>query len=133
MTPTPTTIGMHLCDYILVEEGTRKFSLIGCFTAVRSAVFPTDAKPFFIAADLTDAIGTGAIEFVVARTENQEVVFRRSRQVRFESRLTVVQYGLKVTGCRFPAPGRYEAQLLVDGEWVAQRVIDVRGPGVEHG
>jgi hypothetical protein len=33
MIPTPVALGLTLCDYVIVEEGTKKESLIGTFAA----------------------------------------------------------------------------------------------------
>ena len=38
MSPTPTALGMHLCEYLIVEEATRRVSLINCFSALRCRI-----------------------------------------------------------------------------------------------
>jgi Family of unknown function (DUF6941) len=121
---------MHLCDALIVEENTRRVSLINCFSALRSAHFPTGLRPFWVFADLTDASGLGTAELVVIRASSGERVYTESKPIRFVDRLRVVQYGWRVTGCSFPVPGRYFVTLRVDGDWVAQRWLDLLSVGM---
>jgi hypothetical protein len=114
---------MSLCDYLIVEEGTRKVSLIGCFSALTAAEFPKPPRLFFVHADLTDGTGEGTAELVITYAQTGEEVYRHAKSVRFADRLRVVLYGWKVTNCSFPHPGRYTVSLLVDGQWVTQRTL----------
>ena len=125
MSPTPTAVGMHLCDQLIVEETTRKVSLFGCFTALTAGSFPTLSAPFCVFASLTDGNGLGAVELDVVRADTGEGIYRRTRQIRFSSRIQVVEYGWRIPGIVFPHPGRYYFSLRVDGEWVAQRSLDL--------
>jgi hypothetical protein len=129
MSPTPTALGMQICDGLIVEENTRRVSLINCFSALRSTQFPTGPRPFWVFADLTDGSGPGHANLIVVRAETGEHVFSESKPIRFLNRLQVVQYGWRVTRCSFPAPGRFFITLSVDGEFVAQRWLDVGAPG----
>src|SRR5262245_22970608 len=115
MSPAPTALGMQLCDGLIVEEHTRRVSLISCFSALRSAHFPTGFRPFWVFADLTDGSGLGTAELMVVRAASGETVYAESKPIRFVDRLRVVQYGWRVSGCSFPAPGRYFITLRVDG------------------
>jgi hypothetical protein len=57
MASRPVAIGMTLCDYVIVEEKTKKVSLIGAFTGMRVSRFPSDPSPFSVYAALTDGLG----------------------------------------------------------------------------
>ncbi len=41
MGPRPVVLGLSLWDYVLVEERTKKVSLIGMFTGLGVSDFPT--------------------------------------------------------------------------------------------
>jgi hypothetical protein len=131
MSPTPTALGMHLCEQLIVEEHTRRVSLINCFTALPFVEFPTGPRPFWIFADLTDGSGSGDAEIIIANAATGDAIHAENRPIRFSNRLQVVQFGWRVSGCRFPSPGRYYVTLRVDAEWVAQRWVDVKRIGSE--
>jgi hypothetical protein len=81
--PTPIPVGLVLCDYVLVEQTTRKVSLIGSFWEVGMRRFPEILPPFFVYAALTDGQGTGTLELVVSRLETDEEVFTYRRPITF--------------------------------------------------
>jgi hypothetical protein len=46
MVPTPTALSLTICDYVIIEERTRKVSLIGAFTGISAEYFPILVLPF---------------------------------------------------------------------------------------
>ena len=125
MVPRPVVLGLTLCDYVIVEERTKKVSLIGTFTGVAVDRFPALVPPFSLMAVLTDGQGVGTVDVIADRMDtNQEVYTYRSR-VRFSDQLKEVSFLLRVRQFTAPAPGLYQFTILVDGEWVAQRRVRV--------
>ena len=45
MIPPPMTVGLTLCHYVMVEEGTKNVSLIGGFSKFRGRAFPFTPSP----------------------------------------------------------------------------------------
>jgi hypothetical protein len=129
MTPTPVALCMSLCDYVLIEEGTRKASLIGCFAALSVSSFPSPPHSFWVYTDLTDGTGRGVADLTIARLDTDEAIHRQAKIIDFRSRFTVVRYAMQVANCRFPVPGKYLVTLDIDRELVTQRVLDVRPRG----
>jgi hypothetical protein len=129
MIPTPTPIGLFLCDYVLVEEGTKKISLIGTFEEAHPASFPAVLPPFFVYAALTDGVGRGTLELVFSRLETDEDVFSYRKQISLRDQLSVLHVKLRVRNCPIPASGVYQFALLVDGMLVAQRQLRVYSKG----
>jgi hypothetical protein len=125
MVPPPVALGLILCDYVIVEERTRKVSLIGTFTVIRAASFPALAQPFSAFALLTDGQGDARITLSVSQLQTQEAVYRREMVGLFTDKLAELRVHFRVSQCPFPAPGWYQVTLLVDGDWVAQRLIRV--------
>jgi hypothetical protein len=121
----PTTISLLLCDLVIVDQATRKISLVNTFSGIRTAEFPFVPLPFCVFAILTDGEGDAEISLTVTRLETDEEIYTFERTVHFPDRLTEVQILFRVTGCCFPAAGEYLFTLLVDREWVAQHRIQV--------
>jgi hypothetical protein len=129
MIPPPLSPGLYLCDYVIVEENTRKVSLIGCFTGMGLDEFPSMPQPFSVFSTLSDGLGNGRIRLVVGQPEKDEIVYEREGTVHFPDKVTEVYLHFRVRECEFPEPGLYQFTLLVDNEWVAQRPIRVYRKG----
>jgi len=125
MVPLPIAVGLSLCDYILVEEGTRKVSLIGTLTRLEADGFPYIPRLFFVYAVLLEGVGAARIKLVVRRLDTNEEIYERERQVHFSNRLQELHISFRVERCSFPVPGRYELDLLVDGESVTRRCLRI--------
>lgn len=125
MTPTPTALGMFLCEQIIVDKKTDNLSPINIFNLLRVDGFPSFPQRFSVFAALTDGQGHGKVELVGARLDSGERVFGQPHDISFPNRKTVVSIDLRVTNITFPEPGAYELQLLIDGEMVARRELAV--------
>jgi hypothetical protein len=121
MIPPPVALGLTLCDYVIVEERTRKVSCIGSFTGVKVASFPAIPPVFCVFAPLTGGAGEAALELVVTRLDTDQEVYMVRQKVHFPDRLTEVCVLFRIRDCSFPAAGWYEFALLVDSEWIARR------------
>src|SRR5262245_3803408 len=121
MDPRPVVLGLNLCDYVIVEERTRKVSLIGTFSGLGTAEFPALAPPFSVFAMLTDGLGSATIELIVIQMETNEQVYLHQAVLTFPDKVAEVRYHLRVRQCTFPTPGNYQFTLVLDGEWMAHR------------
>jgi hypothetical protein len=120
---------MSLCDYVIIEEGTGKASLIGCFDKLALPSFPSQPRAFFLAAELTGGHGLARVGVRIARPDTDEPIGWTRSDVHFRDRLFVVRYRTRVMNCSFPVPGRYAVSLLVDGELAGQRILEVTSGG----
>jgi len=118
-------LGLTLCDYVIVEEKTKKVSLIGCFTGIAANHFPAAVQPFSVFAVLTDGLGDATIKLSVSRLDTQEEVLTRQMAYRFPDRLVEVRVHFRITQAVLPDPGWYQCTLFVDGQWVAHRRVNV--------
>jgi hypothetical protein len=105
-----------LCDYVLIEDGTKRASLIGGLTSLEAGGFPYLAPAFFVFAALIDGLGDATVQLVATRLDTNDQIYARRRPVRFSDRLRELHVIFRVADCRFPAPGYYQFSLLVDGE-----------------
>src|SRR5437764_12913993 len=104
MTPPPTVLGLTLCDYLIVEQGTKKVSLIGCFSGLRADTFPTPPRSFYVFAGLTSGLGEATITIEVNDLTADRLVYTNSQRARFTDRLAELQASFRVTQCSFPSP-----------------------------
>jgi hypothetical protein len=125
MVPVPLALGLTLCDYVLVEEGTKKVTLVGSFTGVRAGSFPHIPLPFCVYAPLTGGLGEGTLELTVTNLDADEEIYSLVRSIHFPDRFIEVRALFRLHECEFPAAGSYLFTLLVDDEWIAHRRIRV--------
>jgi hypothetical protein len=128
MIPTPTALSLTLCDAVIIEERTKKVSLIGGFAGMRVERFPALAMPFSAFAIVSDGLGDGTITLSVVREDTGEEVYLREMEYRFPNRLAEVRVHFRLTSCIFPTSGWYRFTLLIDREWVAHRRLRVYSP-----
>ena len=66
MIPPPIALALALCDYVILEERTKKVSVIGRFNSFSVTRFPAMVVPFSAYALLTDGLGDARVELVVS-------------------------------------------------------------------
>src|SRR5207248_6172022 len=96
MEPRPVVLGLTLCDYVIVEERTKKVSLIGTFTGLSVPQFPGQALPFSVFAVLTDGLGSGTIELGIVHMETNEVLYSHQGVLTFPDIVTEVMYHFRL-------------------------------------
>jgi hypothetical protein len=125
MIQRPRGLGLTLCDQVVFEQGTQKPTLVGVFTGIAVDGFPSDAQRFDAFAALTDGLGDSTIDLIAIHLDTDRQVYAQSAEFRFVDPLTVVNLRFRVRQCSFPSAGAYVFALVVDGEEVAQRRIQV--------
>jgi hypothetical protein len=126
MNPPVIALGLTLCEKVIVEERTRNTTIVSTFTKMFADEFPSPPERFALAAVLTGGQGEGTLDLVITRLDTDEETYSIRRQLRFPGRLAEVQVVFHLRDCSFPAPGQYDAILLVDGEWIARRKFSVQ-------
>jgi hypothetical protein len=121
----PTVVGLKLCQHAIVQEKTRNVTLVNCFHRLSFAAFPAQARPFTVCAVLTDGLGEGELTLTMTSLEDMEDVWTRSWKARFHDPLKELWFLMPVAACTFPQPGRYQAELSLDGEPTAQSIFQV--------
>ncbi len=125
MARQPIVLGLTLCDYVIVEERTRKVSLIGTFTGLGVQAFPATIPPFSVFALLTDSVGEVMMKLIITHMESNEVVYTHRGVLPFVDVVAEVFYHLRLRQRVFSAPGSYLFSLLADAELIAQRRLRV--------
>ena len=132
MHPRPIVVGLTLCDHVIVEEKTKKISLIGAFTGLSAPAFPARVPPFSVFTVLTDGSGSATIKLLVTHMDTNEEVYSHEGVQFFPNKVAEVRYHLRLRQFAFPAAGSYQFTLLVDGEWMAHRRLRVYQREIEE-
>jgi hypothetical protein len=120
MSQRPVARCLFLCEQMIIEEGTRNFSLINCFNHLLFPSFPRAPERFTAFAVLTDGFGEVSLEIVVSALDQLEEIYRRSLRGAFRDRLAEYWLTLRARGLIFPRAGAYQVVLLADGEVIGQ-------------
>jgi hypothetical protein len=125
MTPPPIVLGLTICEKVIIEEGTKNVTLVSTFTKFTVEEFPSRSHRVAVYTVLTDGLGDATMDLWLARQDTGEVIQRLRGQIHFPDRLAEVRVLFRLNDCSFPAPGEYQFTLLADGEWLAQRQLQV--------
>lgn len=121
--------GIFFSDGSIVEQGTQKRSLIGCFDQFAFPQFPATYPRFFITFWITNAEGTVTHLEITTRIQDKgsgHVVLSSATKVEFEgekkiTRDEIMALSLGVPSISFPIPGIYTVLILIDGEEAGSR------------
>src|SRR5262245_37850614 len=91
MTPKPTAIALTVCDQVIVDERTKKPSLIGVFTGLGVDDFPSDPQRFSVCATLTGSTGQGRMEVRVVQLATGDQIYDQAGLVAFGDRSATEQ------------------------------------------
>ena len=124
---------MTLCDYVIVEERTKKLSMIGTFWSMAvDDGFPCRPPPFSAVCLLTGGLGRHPITLKVLREEGIELddIFSKTGPIEFRDRFQPVYYTMRFQSLEFPEPGHYLFELSIGETELARstlRVYDRKG------
>jgi hypothetical protein len=128
MTLRPILKAMLLCDSTLVEEGTRKRTLIGLFDRVHAQQFPSTHPAMSVYVQFREIQGT--FDFTLelydlneGRAMNRAVISKY--EVSDRSRDSELVFNLM--SVRFEHPGDYEFRIFVDDLVFGQKQFRLSG------
>jgi hypothetical protein len=110
----PTAQTMTLCDYVIVEERTKKVSVIGRFESIAvDGDFPVRALPFAVVVPLVGGMGDIPVTLTISREEGFELddLGKYASVLPFRNRFQTLYYVMRMRALEFPAPGRYHFTL----------------------
>ena len=130
--PNPSIQAFLVCDSVIEDSLTKKKSLIGIFTHLQAVTFPFQHHQVGLYFCLTDAEGTYHLEIDLVYVNTDQLVCRASLpDIAIQDRLQIADFGINLPALLFPAPGRYEFRLRMNGRVIAQKdfhVIQVPAP-----
>jgi hypothetical protein len=122
----PSVHAFLVCDSVIQDMQTRKMSVIGIFTEVRSTAFPCHHSPMGLYFCLSDAMGTYEFEVsLVNMDQEQRIGMAKLPPVKVDDRLKIVDIGVVMPPLVFPYPGRYEFRVSSHGNFVARKDFNV--------
>ena len=122
----PSVQAFLVCDCVIEDSATRKKSLIGIFTHLRSASFPFQHQQLGVYFCLTDAEGTYQFEIDLFFLNTNQLVCRATLpHIDIGDRLQISDFGINIPIIVFPAPGRYEFRLRIGHTIIAQKDFNV--------
>ncbi len=128
--------GILLSDVSIVEAGSNKRSIVGCFDQFEFPQFPAAYGRFFVTSWISNMVGTLSEIELTCRLEAKgsgHVVFSNSNRVVFPAEQTfdgktIAATSIAVQGVVFQQPGTYTIVLLLNGDKVGERDFLVRFP-----
>jgi hypothetical protein len=123
---TPSVQAFLVCDCVIEDSLTKKKSLIGIFTHLQAVTFPFQHHQLGLYFCMTDAEGTYHFEIDLVYVNSDQLVCRASLpNIVIDDRLQIADFGINIPALLFPAPGRYEFRLRMDGHVIAQKDFNV--------
>jgi hypothetical protein len=128
--------GILMSDVSIVEVGSNKRSVVGCFDQFVFPQFPAAYGRFFVTAWISNLVGTLSEVELTCRVEQKgsgHVVFSNSIHLNFPGEqtfeaVTILATSIPVQGVVFQQPGTYTIALLLNGENVGHRDFAVSLP-----
>ena len=128
----PSVQAFLVCDCVIEDSLTKKKSLIGLFSHLQSVTFPFQHHQLGLYFCITDAEGTYHVEIDLMFVNTDQLVCRASLpDIAIGDRLQSSDLGINIPALLFPAPGRYEFRLRMNGRMIAQKdfhVVQVSAP-----
>ncbi len=126
MQPKPILKAMLICDQTIVEEGTRKRTLVGLFDRVRAAVFPTTHPSMSIYVQFREVEGrfTFALE-LYDLTEDRVLHRAEIADFAVKERSRDCELVFNLLSVRFEHAGDYEFRIYVDDFVFGQKSFKV--------
>jgi len=130
----PTVVpGILLSDLSIVEHGTNKRTIVGCFDHLMFPQFPATYGRFFVTAWIANLAGSVSQIELTCRVEEKisgHVMFSTASTLNFETPHTfeqtqVVALGVPILGGVFKKHALYTVVLLLNGEEVGRRDFNV--------
>jgi len=122
----PSVQAFLVCDQVIEDSLTKKKSLIGLFTHLQAAAFPFQRHQMGLYFCLTDAEGTYHFDIDLMYLNTEQLVCRATLpNIAIADRLQISDFGINIPSLVFPAPGRYEFRLRMEGHLIAQKDFHV--------
>ncbi len=126
----PLAQSFVVCREIIEDCRSHEFVLIGPFTAIIAPQFPLAAR-LSVYAHLTCGHGEYDMALQLWDTEDRALwQWQSPTPIRLSSPLDQHRFSLYDAVLKFPAAGRYDLQLLANGQEVARHALHImRAPG----
>ena len=122
----PSIQAFLVSDQVIEDSVTRKKSLIGLFTHLQAVSFPFQHQQMGLYFCLTDAEGAYQFDIELIYLNTEQLVCRATLpRIVIGDSLQISDFGINIPSLIFPAPGRYEFRLRMEGHLIAQKDFNV--------
>ena len=122
----PSVQAFLVCDQVIEDSLTKKKSLIGIFTHLQTVSFTFQHQQMGLHLCLTDAEGLYHFDIDLVYLNSEQLVCRATLpNIEIADRLQISDFGINIPLLIFPAPGRYEFRLRMEGHLIAQKDFNV--------
>ena len=124
----PILKAMLLCDQTLIEEGTRKRSLIGLFDRVKAPQFPTVHGSMSVYVQFREI--EGVFDFMLELydlAEDKALHKAMVKSFKVEQKSRDCELVFNLLSVRFQHPGDYEFRIFVNDSIFGQKSFQVIG------
>jgi hypothetical protein len=128
----PLLLAVVLCDHIIREAGTNKYSLIGIFNMLFVRQLPCTHASLAAYIALTDGRGQVPAILRLVEVETGKEVLSARTTINFQDPTAVAELALQIPNVRFESLGEYALEFHADGELLGSRklrVLMVKPPG----
>ncbi len=117
--PLPSVLAMLLCDQVIVDEQSKKKSLIGVFDRLNALSYPAPLN-CAVYAKLADAEGQYTFKIRIVNLKDERLLTEIQMQGNVQSRSEPVEVAAYLMGIPIPEPGKYEVQWYADNVYLGR-------------
>lgn len=121
----PVLLALLCADSVIVEEHTKKRTIIGTFTQFHSQRFPAVFPRWAIYVSLTNIDGEHDLTVNIVQRSNNFNVYSATGKLSVSDRNGVVELSLPVINARFQEPGVYGITAELDNREFGHRILTV--------
>ena len=122
----PLLLALVLCDTIIREAGTNKYSLVGTFNTLFVRQLPCTHPSLAVYVALTDGRGQVPAALRLVGIETGKEVFGLKGTIDFRDPTGVAELAFQIPNVRFEGLGEYALEFLADGELLGSRKLRVQ-------
>ena len=124
----PSVQAFLVCDQVIEDSVTKRKALSASSRIynLQTVSFPFQHSQMGLYFCFTDAEGTYHFDVDLIYLNNEQLVCRATLpNIAIGDRLQISDFGINIPSLVFPAPGRYEFRLRMEGHLIAQKDFSV--------
>ena len=122
--PKPVLKALLVCDQVIRESGTDKWSVIGVYDRLSVSKFPALIGDLSVYVRLRDAEGTYRFKLEVVRQPSGPLVPVLEGDVDVKDRARPVEWGMRTGRLLIPAAGKYDLNLVMNTELIGHTELE---------
>lgn len=118
----PVVVAALVCDVAVADPSTRKHNLIGIFSRINVATFPT-SRPVSVYIKLADAEGRYEFDIRFVQVSSGQVLAGAQGELTITDRLASTDLHISFPPLPIPSEGRYEFQIWANSVFLGSTSI----------